>query len=71
MDVKEMEMKCGACGYIESQYINNEGYMDNSQEFIHIKGSFHRECEANYGGSYETRVYLYACPVCGTVRMEK
>ena len=67
-------MKC-ICGYEHESGIDDEGeWQDNligDAEFIRIEGTIFRKYVTNgtYLGLYED-VDLFACPKCGTVRME-
>lgn len=69
-------MKC-VCGYIyEDEYIKRENkpgfdriVIKGDREFIHISGSFTIASDRYY--SSVKQVELYACPKCGTIRMEE
>jgi len=64
-------MKCHACGYRYNEPDNSSGekklITDGSDTFVKVINTFHRKTE---DGSLD-EVYLFACPRCGTVRMEK
>lgn len=59
-------MKCTTCGY-EHVY-TDDGL--KGEPFIKIKGVDFRVDTTMRWGEQSERVYLYACPECGTVRME-
>lgn len=67
-------MKCAVCNYeYEEEYVNENGrkfYKPTigDDEFIKINGSF--TIEGDWYGTIQ-EVNMYACPKCGTVRMEK
>jgi len=64
-------MKCKACGFKDKDEIfkdNEEGeIIVSKEEFETIQGNFTIE----ESWSRPRKVYLMACPLCGTVRMEK
>lgn len=67
-------MKCAACSYRFNEpkfdgvnYDYNNVESDGDKQFIKLINTFHRKDE---DGSLD-EVYLFACPQCGTVRMEK
>jgi hypothetical protein len=66
-------MKC-LCGYEHKHGINDKGiWQENligNEEFIRIEGSILRVKTNNNYYSDHTDVSLFACPKCGTVRME-
>ncbi len=64
-----MTMKCKACGH---EYIEDK-YSTTGKEFILLTNIFSISEESNEGFTYlhEKSVNLYACPECGTVRMER
>jgi ribosomal protein L37AE/L43A len=71
-------MKCYACGYEHDHEKKPTKIWDTelcleerSKEFTHIDATATIKVEANYGGDILSKVNLYACPKCGTVRMEK
>ena len=69
-------MKCAACKYEKTTGVSLKDAVaegnPNGPKFILIRGArFVREPEDGYGYGQEDneRIYLYACPQCGTVRM--
>lgn len=67
-------MKCAACGYsdvvqehIVTERFSIEGTGDK-KPFIPLSVTFHEF--RNEDGYHATGIKLYACPVCGTVKME-
>jgi hypothetical protein len=63
-------MKCEACKYENRGWytLDNGEYVEldkDKKKFIHIDGSFHVN---NYAETLA--VSLFACPICGTVKME-
>lgn len=71
-------MKCYACNYIHDSDKNPSKPWDTelcieegAKSFQHLITTVHIKTEANYGGSLLDEVNLYACPKCGTVRMER
>ena len=69
-------MKCAACGYEYEQRYG--GGMNGTEEivvkgddkFVRIGGHFTRPESSHGYCSALQEVQLYACPKCGTVRME-
>lgn len=65
-----MIYECKACGYREG-FDYNIGYNKEhigDEKFKEINGHF--TIMSDYAwGEHETRVYLFACPKCGTVIM--
>jgi hypothetical protein len=66
-------MKC-VCGYKHQEGLDDNGkWQDNligDIEFHRIHGSTFKISEGHWG-DYDEEVKLYACPKCGTVRMER
>lgn len=64
-------MKC-VCGYEHESGIDDKGkYQDDligDEEFTKITGVVFKD-ETDFFN--ERKVYLFACPKCGTVRMER
>ena len=67
-------MKC-VCGYERESGIGPDGkWNDNlkgNEDFITIRGSTFKIWDRSRGYCNEVEVYLYACPKCGTVRMDR
>lgn len=63
-------MKCAACGYEKSKPWQNDDEVEKDDEdFIQIKGvDFKAKSEVYWD---DDRVYLFACPKCSTVKMER
>lgn len=66
-----MTIKCKVCDYGKSEdWENEDGKPRGNKSFIEIKGiEFKVDAEMRWGEQSKP-VYLYACPECGTVRME-
>lgn len=62
-------MKCSVCGHDEQSEMDERLRDDGSKPFIRLKyGSReHMDREGNY---YNMPNVIYACPVCGTLKME-
>ena len=68
-------MKC-VCGYVYQEEIKSptgnwrdDILAEGERPFIRIDGKFTVQCRGNWE-DYIKDVRLYACPECGTVRME-
>lgn len=65
-------MKCGACNYLYEEEWNREDsemvIKEGDDEFITIHGVFLVDNSGWHKGKHE--VYLFACPKCGTIRIE-
>jgi hypothetical protein len=66
-----MDIKCAACGHtkINSYDFDAQEYVNKGEDFIRIDGSFTIPNEDSYYYPPVRKVYLYACPICGTVKM--
>lgn len=65
-----MDIKCAACGHIETHGYDDKGeFVEEGPEFISIDGSF--TVTEGYLTRIIQKVSLYACPICGTVKMIK
>lgn len=66
-------MKC-ICGYAHEDGIDDNGDWQKNligdKKFIQIRGNFFIEDDYSYHRD-EERISLYACPKCGTVRMDE
>ena len=65
-------IECGACRYKAGQgydFNKNDFEYFGDKEFIRIKQTFMIESDVYFASNEE--VDLYACPECGTVRMER
>ncbi|MCR4434845.1 MAG: hypothetical protein QHH06_04845 [Clostridiales bacterium] len=64
-------MKCAVCNYRykepDETSKDQKLVSDGEKEFIKVINSFHRKAE----DGHLDEVYLFACPKCGTVRLEK
>jgi hypothetical protein len=65
-------MKCFACGYRYKEMVD-ENFDDDYKEVSDGKESFIQlqNTIMNPNSYEEHTAKLYACPICGTVRMEK
>jgi len=59
-------MKCAVCDYKYKETINGAVVSDDDKNFIQMINSFHRKLE---DGTLD-EVYLFACPRCGTVKIQ-
>lgn len=61
-------MKCAACGY---EYVDNwnreDDYKGGHDEFICVQGNFFYKPFYSFD---EKRVNIYACPNCGTLKVD-
>ena len=66
-------MKCAVCNYVkEAEWENEDMQKIGDEYFIKVRGNFTIQKDRDYGyGSDIKEVSLYACPKCGTVRMEE
>ena len=62
---------CAACKYeVEREWDSGVRlFVKGDEDFLNIEGSFHRESEHRDGGSYTKKVYIHACPKCGTLKI--
>lgn len=69
-------MKCATCNYeYKDEYVNENGArfykpIIGDNEFIQINGNFTIKIEGDWYNAIQ-EIDLYACPKCGTVRIEK
>jgi len=67
-------MKCQACTYeYEPSYDNkyNEITLKGHKPFIKIYGTFLIENDPDWGLTHKEEIDIYACPECGTLRLEQ
>lgn len=60
----ENNMECKACGY-ESTYEDKK-----KEKFIHVNVVATIESSDREGFFYDKKVYIYACPKCGTLKID-
>ena len=66
-------MKCAVCKYEFEEGIGNKNdwvVLKGDDEFINIEGHFTRIKRYEYKPDEREKVNLYACPKCGTVKID-
>jgi DNA-directed RNA polymerase subunit M/transcription elongation factor TFIIS len=61
------DMKCAACNYSFKEPQEDKTEKDGNEQFLKLINSFHFK---DKDGNLE-EAYVFVCPKCGTLRMEK
>lgn len=64
-------MKCQACTYEYEESYDDKYIVKGHKPFIRIYGTFLVENIPDYGPVHKDDCLIYACPECGTLRLEQ